>query len=161
MEEQNLTRLQDADWDLLLPGKVYTLGQTELKIVPLGLEKTSVLLGRLSDLIELWAPILEEYGKGEFLSKMPKDKITEVLPKITEMISKYAPDILSLMTGVAEEDIKRLPPAAALDLALFCIEVNVESLEGLEKNLASLVASVTKMVQNKSLPGDLGKQSRH
>lgn len=160
-DKKSLVTLQAADWDTLLPGQEYTLGQTKLKIVPLGLEDTGVLLKRLSELIELWGPILEEYGQGEFLTKQPKDKIAEVLPKMSEMISKYTPDILSLVSGVEEADIKRLPPAIALDLAVFCIGVNVKSLEGLEKNLASLVVSVTRMVQNQSLPGGLGKQSKH
>lgn len=160
-DKKSLIRLQDEDWDLLLPGKEFPLGKTVLNIKPLGLEETGILLKRLMELITLWGPVLVDYSSGAFALQQPKDKMASVLPKMAEMINDHAADILTLMSKVAEEDIKRLPPTKAIELGIFCIEVNIESQEGLEKNLASLAVIVTKMVQDKSLPGDLAKQSKH
>ncbi len=160
MEGKTLIRLQDADWDLLLPGSEFTLGTTVLKIEPLGLKETGILLKRLSSLIELWGPVLTEYSSGKLARQQPKDKMALILPKMAEMINSHAADILSLMSKVAEEDIKRLPPAKAIELGIFCIEVNIESQEGLEKNFVSLAAMITKMVKESSLPGVSVKQSK-
>ena len=160
-EEKNLVRLQDEDWDLLLPGKEFTLGKTVLMIEPLGLKATGILLKRLSELVELWGPVLDEYSSGAFGLKEPKDKMATVLPKMAEMIELHAVDLITLLSKVAEEDIKRLPPAKAIELCIFCITVNVESQEGLEKNFITLAAQITQMVQNRDLPGASGKQSKH
>jgi len=152
-EEKSLIRLHDEDWDTLLPGEEYTLGQTKFKVVPLGLKDTSALLKRLAELGTIWGPILDEYASGKLKNKQPKELIMEVLPKIAEMLASQAVDVLSLMSGVAQEDIERLPLLAATNLGIFCIEVNIKSQQGLEKNFKTLADLVTRLTQGKSLLG--------
>lgn len=152
-DEKSLIRLQDEDWDLLLPGKDFALGKTVLRIKPLGLKDTSTLLKRLVDLIELWGPIIDEYAKTKFKDKQAKEMIAVILPKLSEMIATQAVDLLSLMSGVVKEDIGKLPPKIATELGVFCITINIESYEGLEKNFTTLADLIAKLTQGKSLLG--------
>jgi hypothetical protein len=60
---------------------------------------------------------------------------------MTELIStilEEAPEIISEMTGVHEDDIKNLPLDVVVDMFNVSLDVNLNSQEDLVKNLKSL-----------------------
>ena len=75
------------------------------------------------------------------------ERILEMLPKLSQMIQEHGIDIISDLAGVVKEDIARLPAKESVKLFEFCLEVNIKSQEGLEKNFQSLGWMVARLTQ--------------
>ena len=149
IDKTKKVKLTDSDWDLLLPGKVVTLGNTILDVKPLGLEDLGSIIRRVStirDDLSKSGLTLENYSKGEGLMKL------------TTILVEKIPDVLSDATGVAVEDIRKLPLTMTMSLLSAVIEVNLQSQEGLLKNFETLAENVTTLVgsiSGKSLSSSL------
>lgn len=159
--------LTQDDWEMLLPSEEYKLGKTTLTIEPLGIKVLAKVLKKLESIITTWKDVIldksevqaQEFikqakGKGKkkkggFVNEIKPsetqtliEKIEQVLPRISEMILEHGIDIVSDLSGVKKNDISRLPPKEAMSLFQFCLEMNIKSQEGLEKNFASLAQMV-------------------
>lgn len=70
-------------------------------------------------------------------------------PKIVEIVAlilSEAPEILSEMSGLDIEDVKRLPLHIGLELFSACLDVNLQSQESLVKNFKGLGGKVAKFM---------------
>ena len=131
-------RLSDADWAELLPGRELKLGKTNLTIKPLGLEELS---GVIKQIRSVW---------GLFKKKgiTPKNyKNPDNLETIAVTIISEVPGLLETLTGLDIEDIKRLPITPVVTMLNLAIDVNIDSQEGLEKNLEDLAAKMGRLTQ--------------
>jgi hypothetical protein len=126
----------DEDWQLLLPGKDITLGSKTLQVRPLDLDNFSTVIRRIVTVTDKFAS--ENINRDNFSS-------TEKLPAVVDIIMTYIPDVLSLATDIPVKDLKRLPLAKALELVNLVLDVNLESQDGLEKNLQMLVGKLQRV----------------
>jgi hypothetical protein len=58
------------------------------------------------------------------------------------------------MSGLGEEDVKRLPPMVALDLLNVCVEINIQSQEMLGKKLHTLAEGLTNLIRGAGTTSD-------
>ena len=137
MEE--VKRLTPSDWEMLLPGAKHTLGRTELTVVPFGVE---ALKGVVSYLRSVQDTLVSK-GITKENYKEPENLLA-----ITELVLSGAPEILALSSGLHVDDVKRLPPTHAVGLVSKIIAVNIESQEGLVKNLVALAETVGSLTKN-------------
>lgn len=165
MSEDKKVKLTNDDWKDLLPGENYKLGHTTLFIQPLGIEALAKVLKRLEEVIKIWKDmILRDQEEVKFQGSKKKkgnqhkaknkketqslvERILEMLPKLSQMIQEHGIDIISDLAGVVKEDIARLPAKESVKLFEFCLEVNIKSQEGLEKNFQSLGWMVARLTQ--------------
>lgn len=126
-------RLSDRDWEILLPGTPHKIGETDLSIVPLGLESTKKAVGVIRNSFD----VLREKGITPANYSDPQNII-----EITALVLEQAPEFLVECSGLHLDDIKRLPLGTAVGLVSKVIEANVQSNEDLVKNLTALVATL-------------------
>ncbi len=119
----------DVDWESLFPGKDVSILGVTVNIQPLGLEK----LAEVAGLIKRISSKLTEAGVTWENYTTPKG----IIP-LLDVCLRECPDILSEVTGVCIEDLKRLPIAENLTLLTAAIDVNIESKDSMEKNFESL-----------------------
>lgn len=130
-------RLKDNDWDALFPGEDFKIGSTIIVITPLSLKAIAAVASKL-------ATIGTSISKlGVTVSQIDAELNKEAnailgLVDVVGTILNEAPDILSEMSGLAEEDVQNLPIDVAVKLFTKCLEVNINSQEELVKNLKSL-----------------------
>jgi hypothetical protein len=123
-------RLSEEDFELLLPGKVITIGKSQVTIKPLSIEKLKDALRRLNAIGGVLTDAgvtMANYSEGTTLFKM------------VEIILEKAPELLSDVSNIALEDLLRLPLVTNTAILNTVLEINIESQQGLEKNLQSLV----------------------
>ena len=121
--------LGQVDWEELFPVREFTLGKTVLKIKALGLEELSNVVSQLM--------VIKEVLGAENIT-LENWRSPEVLQKLSILLVNELPDLLCTMSGLATEDIVKLPLTLALSLATVCIDVNIDSAEGLVKNFKAL-----------------------
>ena len=126
----------DEDWKLLLPGKDITLGSKVIQIKPLNLDTFSTVIRRIVTVTDKFAS--EGITKENFPSP-------EKLPIVVDLIMTYIPDVLFIASEIPVKDLKRLPLAKALELVNLVLDVNLESQDGLEKNLQMLVGKLQRV----------------
>jgi hypothetical protein len=147
-------RLSDKDFALLLPSKVITVGESKITVYPLGLKAMKEMVDRLADII---ADITS--AGITFKNYTEPDKLVELV----RLVMDTSPTLLADMSGIAMEDLERLLLATNVEIFTQVLQLNIESQEGLEKNLKSL----TGMIQILTGPStakptpDLGKLSKH
>lgn len=131
-------RLSDEDWAELLPGRELRLGKTSLTIKPLGLE----------DLAEVIKQIRAVWGMFQEKGITPKNyRKPDNMETIAITIINEVPGLLESLTKLSIEDIKRLPLAPVVTMLNLAIDVNLESQEGLEKNLGDLAAKMGRLTK--------------
>jgi hypothetical protein len=133
-------KLDATDWEILLPGKVITLGKTQIEIKPLGFEKLASILRRITEFVPKFV-----------MQGITLDNYTEQgnLVKLTQLLMTDLPDILAEVCDLDKEDLLRLPLAPVVEILKTVIEVNVESQENLEKNLLGLGEAIGKLTKKK------------
>jgi hypothetical protein len=129
-------RLTDEDFALLLPTEVVTVGKSLVPVAPLGIADLQILVQKLSaihsDLVEAGIT-LKNYSDE-----------SKLLP-LVDIIMGKAPTILSDASGIAVEDLRRLPLTSTVKIASEVLRINVKSQEGLEKNLSSLADMIARI----------------
>lgn len=128
--------LSEEDFELLLPGKTITVGQSEIVIKPLGTEMLKLMFQRLGAIAET----LKEAGIS-FKNYNKEDKLFQLV----EIIMDKAPSILSDASTIALADLQRLPLLANVQILTEVLEINIESQEGLEKNLHVLADMIGRL----------------
>ena len=132
-------KLSVEDWELLLPVNEFQIGNTKVNIQPLGLHDWAIVLKKLGDSVSNWRKVIIDNASEKALLI---DQIKQALPLISQALDSDLISILTIMTNIDEEDLKRLPPKIASDLFSFCLDVNIESQRGLEKNLTALTGKI-------------------
>ena len=135
-EKQENSLFSDEDWQLLLPGKDILLGSKTLQICPLSLEDFSTVVRRVLTVTEKFSA--EGITRENFAS-------AEKLPAVVDLLMTYIPDVVSLASGIPIKDLKRLPMAKVLEVVNLLLDVNLESQDGLEKNLQMLVEKLQRV----------------
>lgn len=128
-------KLDSSDWDILLPGTPVKLGNKTLIVKPLGLSDLALLMRELKTVIAKCsdAGITLENYQGNFL-------------QLAEIILTEAPEVLTLLTGVDSDDVKRLPVTIAVELLTACLDANLSSQEELAKNLVASAQKISALV---------------
>ena len=124
-------RLNKSDWDSLFPGQEFQIASTTLTIVPLSLKGIATITSKLSKLATIVSTMsitLEDVDNRNI----------EVLTTLVQLITEEAPEILSIMSGLHQEDVQKLPLSVAVELFSKCLDVNIESQEDLVKNFKAL-----------------------
>jgi len=123
-------RIKDEDWSSLFPSEDYKVGSTVVHIKALSVEGISRITARLSEI----------GTKVTALNISLDESATNVgdLSQLVNVILKEAPDILSELTSIHEDDIRRLPVAVAIDVFNKALDVNIGSQSSLVKNLKQL-----------------------
>ena len=135
-KEKQTSFFSDEDWKNLLPGKVVKLGSKSIRIKPFVLEDFIPILSQIISLQEVF--VSSGITQGNFMSK-------EKLPDVVKILKDNAPEIISVASGIPATDVARLPISPLLALVDAILDVNLESQEGLAKNLQSLVAKMSKI----------------
>ena len=126
--------LDEADFEVLFPAKLYELGKKSLTLRPLGIEDLSIVTKQLE---VVWKE-LKDTG-------VTKVNWKDHIQVITTTIIENVPEVLEIASGVGKESIKRLPPKEAISLMVACVEINIEHNTGMEKNLLALAEKATEM----------------
>lgn len=133
----NKVKLSDSDWSVLFPQQEYKLGRTTLYLVPLSLVGLANIMAQVNTIVNK----MEKLG-------VPLGELVATPQNVTLLVTTIvqdAPSILSELSGLDEEDVSKLPISAAVDLFSICLDVNLNSQEGLVKNFKRLGEKVAKM----------------
>lgn len=136
-KKENTSFFSDEDWKCLLPGVAVKLGSKTIRIKPFGLEDFIVILNQLMSL----QSVFEQEGINQKNFTSP-----EKIPRLTRVLMDNIPEVLGKATGIPTTDLRLLPVAKIIEIVNALLEVNLESQEGLEKNLQSLVGKLGKLV---------------
>jgi len=128
--------LSEEDFELLLPGKIITVGKSEIVIKPLGTEMLKLMFQRLGAI----AGTLKEAGIT-FKNYNKEDQLF----KLVEVIMDKAPSLLSDASNIEIADLQRLPVMTNVQILTDVLEINIESQEGLEKNLHVLAGMIGRL----------------
>lgn len=124
------------DLDALLPGDVFTIGDQDVMIRPLGLLQYKTITSKLKALIgELSAA-----GVTRENFKQPESIVT-----IAEVLLTKFPDILEEVSNIAMEDLELLPLEVIVSLVDKCLEVNMRAKDSLLGNWMSLMGKMEKL----------------
>ena len=149
-----VTRLKEGDWKEIFNISLFTIGSTELPIKALVLEDLAdvcAMIGKASDVIIQKTAIFQDK------SKSISEKIEVAAPVIAKVIANDFPEIVQKMSGLHIDDIKKLPAPIQVELALKCVEVNLESMESLAKNLQALMEKAVTLSQSVN---NMGKEAK-
>jgi len=136
----------EKDWDEIFKIETIKIGKRNISIKPLTLSEISEVGVYIGNAINYVTKNIPDFGEEE--SKMSLvQKIIGYIPVFSEIIIEDFPEIVSQMSNIKIEDIKRLPSAIQLDLAVKCLDVNLEGLESLSKNLFALIDKATVLSQ--------------
>lgn len=136
-------RLSDKDWMVLFPDHPFKIGETILFIKPL----TLIGVSRTMGYVKLIGAEIQQAGLD--LTNLQKN-VPQMVALVT-LILTHAPQILSELSGLDENDVQRLPLPIAIDLFSICLEVNLQSQEGLTKNFKRLGDQVVKLTTESPL----------
>lgn len=134
--EADKISLSEQDFELLLPGKTITVGTSEIVIKPLGMERLKLMFQRLGTIAETL--------KAEGITFKNYNKEDKLL-KLVEVIMDKAPDLLSDASNIKLADLQRLPVMINVRILTDVLELNIESQEGLEKNLHVLAGMIGRL----------------
>lgn len=127
-------RIAEKDWDSLLPSKVHMLaGKLPVRLEPAGIHKMELLSSKI-----LVVTAVLEAAEITWESLEDKQKLAAALPLIIQAI----PEVLAELSGIHIDDLARLPLEVLVPLCYDVIEVNMASLDYLQKNLQSLAMTL-------------------
>ena len=139
MAKNEKVRLKSEDWTSLFPGQDYQIGSTIIRLKPLAISAIARITNRLAKIgatVDGLNLSVDQFDAE--LSGTAKTGLTSGIASLAGVILTEAPEILSELSGVHEDDINELPLSLAVDLFTKCLEINIESQEDLVKNLKSL-----------------------
>lgn len=131
-------KLKDSDWAVLFPAEDFVIGSTTLELTPLSLSGLAIVIRKITNIITKVSALELD------VNNLQTD--VEKLVELVSLILTDAPEILSEMSGIAAEDVQRLPLDAAVQLFGACLDVNLRSQESLAKNFQGLGAKVAKFM---------------
>ena len=126
-----------VDFDSLFPGKVFKIKDQEITIYPLNIQQISYVIKKVNTLI----PEFEK--KNIYFDNLGTP---ENMFNMVSIIMDNAPEILSELTGIEEESIKKLPVSYAIELFSTALEVNIESKDDLQKNFNGLSKKMMNLI---------------
>jgi len=126
-----------VDFDSLFPGKVFKIKDQEITIYPLNIQQISYVIKKVNTLI----PEFEKKNISFDNLGTPENMFNMV-----SIIMDNAPEILSELTGIEEESIKKLPVSYAIELFSTALEVNIESKDDLQKNFNGLSKKMMNLI---------------
>lgn len=135
---KNIAKLKESDWEILFPAKDFVLGSTSLELTPLSITGLATVIRKVTLIID--KVNLLEIDFNNFQTQVGK------IVELVALILSDAPDILSEMSGLDVDDVKRLPLDVAVSLFDACLDVNLSSQESLAKNFKGLGAKVAKFM---------------
>jgi len=128
--------LSDEDWSILLPTEEIILGKTKIGISPLDITSFS----RLTAKVVQAAQKIKNIKNIKSFIKTP-----EGFEKIVKIVVLDSPEIISILTGIPEVDVVRLPITKCIEITAAAWEINLKDQGSLEKNLLSLVGMVDQL----------------
>lgn len=146
----DVIKLNDGDWDEIFNIKIFKIGKTSLPIKALP-------IGELVEIGAIIAQASESSIKNIPIFQDPKltipEKIIKCLPMVAGIITEEFPQVVCEMAKLDVEDFKKLPAVMQVDLALVCIDANIESMESLAKNFGTLIVKAQTLSQGMSNMG--------
>jgi hypothetical protein len=134
-------KIAQEDWENLLPVSLFNIGKTQIEIRPLGWEDLTNLVKRLTgikDKIKVLNITIENI------------KAPDSILSIASIVMAYIPDVLSDISGIDIEDLKRLPLQTIVDLLMFILDTNIKSHQGFVKNLNALTSKLAQLMSGVS-----------
>lgn len=131
-------KLKESDWEVLFPAEDFKIGDTTLELTPLSLSSLATITRRLTS-------VVDKIGALD----LNLENITSEAGKIVQLVALIlgdAPEILSEMSNLDLDDVKRLPLDTAVALFSACLDVNLRSQESLVKNFKGLGGKVAKFM---------------
>jgi len=148
-------KLSDKDWEILLPEKPFKIGTQTIYLRPLTIEQISRGIAELNAL-------REELAKRG----IDAENYQARLPEVFECVLDHALGLLSEITGIEAEDLRRLPVSVGVALLETIIEANgddflalAERLRAMSDRLRGLVSGLQSSFAGSSEPGTVGKTS--
>ena len=139
---KKIVNLQTSDWDVLFPSESFTINTTTFEVYPLSIAELSIVTKKVTKIIDRIVAL-----------DIDINNLTGNAAKIVEVVSlilSEAPDVLTEMSGLAVEDVVRLPLDVAVELFNHCLDVNLKSQESLTKNFKGLAERVVKFMGNRT-----------
>ena len=134
--------LKTSDWEILFPVEDFKIGSTVLELKPLSLNGLAAVIRKITSIIDKITML--EIDLNNFQANAGK------IVELVGLILSDAPDVLSEMSDLDVEDIKRLPLDTAVSLFDKCLDVNLRSQESLTKNFQGLGVKVAKFMGSKT-----------
>lgn len=136
--EKQKSMFSEDEWRDLLPVEDVPIGKRVVSIPAMGFEDTVWVIARLLSIRDLFKK------EGISLKKMKSvdDMPVETLQKILKIIMTNIPDVVERASGIPFSDFRRFPFPVSIPVIRAVLNVNIESFEGLEKNLQDLVGSI-------------------
>ena len=102
---QEKIRLNDTDWDILLPADTVKIGERNITVKPLGIEQLSIVLKRIGQVVSDWQDVLIlGINKKQTSDVDLFNQIKNMIPKIAELISQHGIDVISILSNIHEDD---------------------------------------------------------
>ena len=127
----------NLDFDALFPGQIYKIQNQEINIQPVNVTQIAYIIKKFKSII----PILKKENITFDNYNKPDNIIT-----IINIIFENIPEILSELTGIELESIKKLPLDIIVDIFNVAMEVNIESKDSLEKNFRNLTQKMQNLI---------------
>jgi hypothetical protein len=121
-------------------GEVITLGKTEHRIEPMSIEagiEAGQQIWRIDD--EL---IKEGCGFKDITALIKSGEWPAKVPAFISVLILKVPSLCEALTGIHRDSLKKLPVPILIELFVKAVQVNVKSLEGLEKNWGEAVGQM-------------------
>jgi len=139
-------KIKESDWDVLFPGETFTIGTTSLIIEPLDIDSFNKIIKKV---IAQQKRIANELKK-ENINMDNFDDFGNRL-KISAILLDIVPDAVADAANMIVEDVRRLPVSKGVELVNKILDVNIGSLEDLEKNFKSLAEKFGKLIGTKQI----------
>ena len=124
-------KLKQNDWDVLFIAQDFLIGTTTIKLVPLSLQDLPAIV---SEFVKIRDSILSsDVTVNNYVSKVSK---------LSTMIATKAPGLISIMSGLHVDDVKKLPITVVIALLTACIEINTKDQKNFLKNLMALADKI-------------------
>ena len=141
----NKTKLNADDWAALFPEREFKIGATSLHLMPLNLSSLARIMTQLNS-------IGQQLDQSGIVITNLSTKDTPTMLLLVSIILEHCPSVLSELSGLDVSDIQMLPVGIALDLFVECVDLNINSHEGLLKNFNRLGDKVASLVKVTQLP---------
>ncbi|MEO5332152.1 MAG: hypothetical protein H7839_09025 [Magnetococcus sp. YQC-5] len=143
--QQNISTLDDGDWEALFPGEELVIGNKTFYLRPLGLDG-------YSRVVQLVTTSIQQAKESRVLEKMQGESLSvdEALvigQLVVKLLSENIPEVIEICLGLNRADAARLPPGVVTGIVERIIDINAKSQEGFVKNLVALIQKVATQVQ--------------
>lgn len=144
--DRKLIHLSDDQLNTLFPSEKVQLGETTVIIRPLGLEDLILIS---DDIVGLMKKLSD---KG-----ITADNYESRMSDVAMVVISEYPNLVSVVTNIDPDTIRKLPLATNLDIVVKALKVNMYDQEAFLKNLVTLVDLLENATAqlDKTLPGKL------